>query len=252
MQLIFGIGALWGTRTDVTGVGPDQFAVLQDNSVDFAFETKDLYSQMQYPVDIARGKAKITGKAKMARIFAALYADLFFGTTYSSGETNTAENEIDTIPAASPYTITVAQAATFVGDLGVYYGAGPNAGKRFTYVTTPTAAGQYTVNPNTGVYTFDSLDASAQVSISYAYTDNNGKTITINNNFMGFTPSFSAQFYQQRQTFSGSGQMTLRLYVCVSSHLTFPSRIDDYGIPDFDWMAFSNAAGQIGTLSTTE
>ena len=32
MQLIFGVGALWGTRSDITGVGPDQFAVLQDNS----------------------------------------------------------------------------------------------------------------------------------------------------------------------------------------------------------------------------
>ena len=29
MQLIFGIGALWGTRSDVTGVGPDQFAVFR-------------------------------------------------------------------------------------------------------------------------------------------------------------------------------------------------------------------------------
>ena len=65
MQLIFGIGALWGTRSDIPNVGPDQFAVLQDNSIDFAFEVKELYSQLGYPSDIARGKGKITGKAKV-------------------------------------------------------------------------------------------------------------------------------------------------------------------------------------------
>jgi hypothetical protein len=69
MQLIFGIGALWGTRTDVSGIGPDQFAILQDNSIDFTFEVKELYSQLGYPIDIARGKGKVTG-AKMARVFA--------------------------------------------------------------------------------------------------------------------------------------------------------------------------------------
>ena len=38
MQLAFGAGALWGERTDlgtVTGVGPRQFGVLQDVTIDF-------------------------------------------------------------------------------------------------------------------------------------------------------------------------------------------------------------------------
>src|SRR5579859_4058918 len=97
MQLIFGIGALWGTRSDVAGIGPDQFAVLQDNSVDFAFEVKELYSQLGYPIDIARGKGKISGKAKVARVFANLYADIFFGETVATGEDNVSENEIQVI-----------------------------------------------------------------------------------------------------------------------------------------------------------
>jgi hypothetical protein len=252
MQLIFGIGALWGTRSDVSGVGPDQFAILQENEVDFTFELKELYSQLQFPVDIARGKGKITGKAKMARVFAALYADLFFGSTVQTGETNVQENEADTIPVSSPYTITVANAATFVADLGVFYAGSLNQGKRFSYVTTPTATGQYTVNPASGVYTFASVDASQPVQISYVYTDVNGKTIALANNFMGFTPTFIATFYQQRNTLGAAGQLTLRLNECVSSRLNFPSRIDDYGIPDFDFMAFSNQANSIGTLSTSE
>ena len=123
MQLIFGIGALWGTRSDVTGVGPDQFAVLQDNSIDFAFEIKELYSQLGWPIDIARGKGKITGKAKMARVFSNLYADLFFGATPATTEDNVSENEVHTVATT---TVTVTNATSFVADLGVYYSAAGN------------------------------------------------------------------------------------------------------------------------------
>ena len=239
---------MWGTRNDVTGVGPDQFAILQDNSLDFSFEIKELYSQLGWPIDIARGKGKITGKAKMARVFGALYADLFFGNTAATGEDNVSENELYTLAAA---TQTVSHATSFVADLGVYYQAAGNL--RFTYETgAPSAAGQYTVNAATGVYTFFTGDIGAVIAISYVYTDVNGKTITITNQFMGFTPTFVGTFYQNRATQGSSGQMTLRLNECVSSHLTIPSRIDDYAIPDFDYQAFSSGTNVVGTISTTE
>lgn len=247
MQLIFGIGALWGTRNDVAGVGPDQFGVLQDNTIDFSFELKELYSQLQFPLDIARGKGKITGKAKIARVFGALYADLFFGSTYSTGEDNVSENEQHTIVSAA---VTVTNASTYVSDLGVYYNAAGN--NRFTYVTgAPTAAGTYTIGSN-GIYTFFTADIGQSVAISYVYTDTSGKTIELTNNFMGYTPTFMGTFYQQRNTQGASGQLTLRLNECVSNHFSLPSKIDDYAIPDFDFSAFSSGTNSIGTLSTTE
>lgn len=248
MQLIFGIGALWGTRSDVPGVGPDQFAVLQDNTVDFAFEVKELYSQLGYPIDIARGKGKITGKAKMARVFANLYADIFFGeTVVNNSEDNVSENENHTLTTT---TVGVTHASTFVADLGIYYNAQGNL--RFQFVTgTPAAAGQYTTGVN-GAYTFSTFDIGASIAISYVFTDSSGKTITINNNFMGYTPTFIGTFYQQRNTQGSSGQLTMRLNECVSSHLSIPSKIDDYAIQDFDWQAFSGAGNVVGTISTTE
>lgn len=247
MQLIFGIGALWAQRTDQAGVGPDQFAVLQDNSVDFSFELKELYSQQQFPIDIARGKGKITGKAKSARVFAALYADIFFGSTFTTGETNVSENEIHTAIT----TVSVNNpGSSFVADLGVYYNAAGNT--RFAFVTgAPTAKGQYSTGTN-GVYTFFTGDASASVAISYVYTDLNGNTIQITNNYMGVTPTFAATFYQNRATQGSAGQLTLRLNQCVSSHFTIPSRLDDYAIPDFDYQAFATGTNTIGVLSTTE
>lgn len=247
MQLIFGIGALWGTRSDISGIGPDQFAILQDNTVDFAFEVKELYSQLGYPVDIARGKGKITGKAKVARVFANLYADIFFGESVVTGETNTAENEVHTLAAS---TLTITNNTGYVADLGVYYTSQGNT--RFQFVTgAPAAAGNYTTGVN-GIYTFFTGDIGAAVAISYVYKDAGGKTITITNRFMGYTPTFIGTFYQQRNTQGATGQLTLRLNECVSSHLSIPSRIDDYAIQDFDFQAFSDSNNTIGTISTTE
>jgi hypothetical protein len=246
VQLVFGIGALWGTRSDVPGIGPDQFAILQDNTVDFAFEVKELYSQLGYPIDIARGKGKITGKAKVARIFANLYADIFFGETIATGEENVAENENHTLATT---TVSVTNASSFIADLGVYYNAQGN--DRFQFVTGAPTLGQYSTGTN-GIYTFFTGDIGASVGISYVFTDASGKTITINNHFMGYTPTFMGTFYQSRNTQGATGQLTLRLNECVSSHLSLPSKIDDYAIPDMDYQAFSNGSNVIGTLSTTE
>lgn len=246
MQLIFGIGALWGTRNDVSGIGPDQFAVLQDNTVDFTFEIKELYSQLGYPIDIARAKGKITGKAKVARVFSNLYADIFFGETVATGEDNVAENELHTL---ATITATASHSTTFVADLGVYYNAAGNF--RFQYVTGAPTLGQYSTGVN-GIYTFSTGDISASISLSYVYTDAGGKTITINNQFMGYTPTFIGTFYQQRATQGSSGQLTLRLNECVSNHLTIPSKIDDYAIQDFDFSAFSSGNNVVGTISTSE
>jgi hypothetical protein len=249
MQLVFGIGALWGTRNDITGIGPDQFGVLQDNSIDFSFEIKELYSQLGYPIDIARAKGKVTGKAKVARVFANLYADIFFGESVSTGETNVSEDETHTLTTTNVGSLTVSVASSFVADLGVYYKATGNL--RFQYVTGAPTLGQYTTGVN-GVYTFFTGDIGSTVNVSYVYTDANGKTITINNHFMGYTPSFMGTFYQQRNTQGGTGQLTLRLNECVSNHLTIPTRIDDYAIQDFDFQAFSSGSNTIGTISTSE
>src|SRR5208337_1757830 len=123
---------------------------------------------------------------------------------------------------------------------------------RFNYVTgAPSAIQTYSTGVN-GVYTFYTGDIGAIVGISYVYTDASGKTITITNNFMGYTPTFVGTFYQQQNTQGSTGQLTLRLNECVSSHLSIPSRIDDYAMEEFDFQAFSNSANNIGTISTSE
>ncbi len=104
MQLSFGSGAVWGERTDVTGsgIGPRQFGVLQDIQIDFDWTDKELYGQLQFPVAIARGQGKISGKAKFAQILGLLYSDIFFGTTVATGQFAVSQLEAATVPAVTP------------------------------------------------------------------------------------------------------------------------------------------------------
>ena len=255
MQLAFGAGALWGNRTDVTGsgIGPDQFGILQDVQIDWDWTTKELWGQFQFPVDIARGQGKITGKAKFARIFGAIFGDLFFGQTPAAGQLTVSENEAATVLATPAYTATVANAANYVDDLGVFYAAGASAGNRFTRVTTPSAAGQYSVNLTTGIYTFAAADANAALLISYLYNIGSaGKKLVLTNQFMGYTPTFKATFYTTRTTQSAPAGLALVLNACTASKLSLPTKIDDYEIQEFDFSAFADPTGTIGTLSVNE
>lgn len=248
MELAFGSGALWGERTDVTGsgIGPHQFGVLQDVTIDFDWTAKELYGQYQFPVAIGRGQAKITGKARFARILGSLFSDIFFGQPAAVGQFGIVENEADTVPATTPYTITVANASAFNDDLGVTYAA---TGLSFTRVTTPAAAGQYSVNFATGVYTFSSADAGAALNISYTYNvTTSGSKLTIANQLMGILPTFKATFYT---TYQGKGT-ALRLNACASNKLSLPTKIDDWTLQELDFMAFADASNTIGYLSSVE
>src|SRR6516165_4501711 len=153
MQLSFGSGAIWGERTDVTGadIGPRQFGVLQDIQIDFDWTDKELYGQLQFPVAIARGQGKITGKAKFAQILGLLYSDIFFGLTPATGQFAVSQLEAATVPAAT----------------------------------------QYTVNFSTGAYSFSAADANAALLLSYTYNvAASGSKLTITNQVMGVTPTF--------------------------------------------------------------
>lgn len=243
-QFMFGSGLLYGTRTDTANNTPRLFGTMQDVSVDFDGEIKELFGQFTFPVDVARGKTKISGKAKFATVAGEIYNDLFFGQTLTAGQKAFAYQEVGTVPAvAGPYTIVVANALLVpLTDLGVTFSA---TGAALTKVAAAPAAGQYAFDATTGTYTFAAADTLLGVFLNYTYTKATGAQIAVNNPFMGTTPLFSAVF---AETFE-SQQVVFTLLNCVASKLMFSTKIDDYTIPEMDFSAFANAAGNVGTLS---
>ena len=75
-----------------------------------------------------------------------------------------------------------------------------------------------------------------------------GNKLTLTNQLMGTTPTFKATFYTSK---NGEG-LALRLNACTANKLSMPTKIDDWTISELDFMAFADASGTIGYLSTVE
>ncbi|WP_044561270.1 hypothetical protein [Azospirillum sp. B4] len=240
-QYSFGAGSLFGTPTGVANATPVQFGTLQSVSVDIDFTLKELYGQNQFPVSVARGQAKIQGKAKTGQIQGALFNSLFFGGTSTIGQQLVALNEAASVPASTPYTVTVANSTGFQADQGVVFAA---TGVPLARVASAPATGQYSVSG--GIYTFAAADTGAALLISYGYTSATGGTVTtISNQLQGVAPTFSCVL----TTPFGGQNFVLTLNACTSNKLQLATKQGDYMQPEFDFMAFADASGTVGKLS---
>lgn len=243
MEFGFGSGILTGLRTDNSGTNtPQRFGALQDVSVEFTGDTKELFATQQFPIDTARGKTKITGKAKVAEIKAAMYNELFFGQTLTTGQLKYAYNESTTLTntTVSPSYTVANSASTPLVDQGVFSGT---TGNQLAAVASAPVSNQYTFNTSTGVYGFSTFNNNQAILVNYTYKVTTGTQIAIGNPFMGTTPRFTATLFQQYE----GNQIVLVLNACVSNRLSFPTRIDDYIIADLDFNAYADVAGNIGT-----
>lgn len=240
----FGSGVLIGTRTDIANATPVNFGLVQEVTIDQSASIKEIHGQFQYPLAGARGTIKTTGKAKVARISGLAFANLYYGITPSAGQLATAFAEAGSVPASTPYTVTVANAASLVDDEGVVYAA---TGLPLTKVASSPSTGQYSVLA--GVYTYNAADAGKAVLTTYTYTvASSGQKINVTNPLIGTTPSFQALFYT---TFQGQA-VTLKLNNCTASKLSFGTKLEDFVMPEFDFSCFADAAGNVMSWSFAE
>ena len=237
----FGTGSLFGMTNGGTVNTPREFGALQNASVDFAFTVKPLRGQKLFALANAQGEGKVTGKAEWAQVNGEIYNDLFFNGVLTQNQgISVAVQEAGTVPAATPYTVTVANSANFQDDLGVAYLVGGNP---LTKVSTTPAQGEYSVSA--GVYTFAAADANAQVLISYTYSNTTGMTINIKNQLQGQAPTFSIWF----ATTYNNQQAMFKLPACTASKLSLPSKMADWNLDQFEFEAQDDGSGNIAYLS---
>ena len=111
-------------------------------------------------------------------------------------------------------------------------------------MTSVAAVGQYSVNSSTGVYTFYSGDASAAVAITYSSTVTGGQNIVVANQLLGYTPTFQLDYYTTLNQ-PAAKSIGVRMYSCVSDTLTYDYKLEDFGMPNFDFSCFVNASGNL-------
>ncbi|HEY2393866.1 MAG TPA: hypothetical protein VGK22_22015 [Candidatus Angelobacter sp.] len=238
----FGSGTLWGfpvggnTAANPT---PKKFGTLQDVSLDISGDVKQLYGQKQFPEAVARGKCKITGKAKFASINGKQLNDLFFGQTMGSGMVQTSLDEVHTVTAGA-----ATATSTPITDLGVIYQA---TGLPLTKVASAPTVGQYSQSGST--YTFNTSDNTQVVLISYTFAAAGvGTQANITNQLMGFAPTIQVLLEQVYN----NQQFGVLLYSAMASKLSFATKQEDFLIPEFDFECFANAAGKVIDIYSAE
>jgi len=244
MLPIFGPGSLYLTRTDIANATPVNIGYAQSFSYSEQGDSKELFGQNQYPIAVARGTIKATGKAKAATVSAIALNAAFHGDSFVTGQLLMAEKEAGSVPGSSTYTITVANSAHFDTDLGVIYAA---TGLPLQKVASGPAAGQYSVSA--GVYTFASGDASANVLITYAYTSSSGgQTRTVTNKALGTMPTFQLDYsskYNNKPYYA-------RFFSCVATQLQHSHALTDFTMPELDFSFYQNPAGNVYEASFPE
>jgi hypothetical protein len=253
-QFAFGSGNLWAYQTQdangntIANLTPLKFGEVQDVGIDISRDIKLLYGQLQLPAAVGGGKMKIDLKAKFARISGRIFSDRLFGQTLTAGTLTGVQNDTTgvNIPA-SPYQIIVTppSSGTFARDLGIV----DANGLPFVRVATAPATGQYSVTAG-GQYTFSVADTVKQVFISYAYTaaSATAKKMDLVSLPMGYVPTFGMDL---SVTFGGK-QMNWRFPNCVAAKLSVDPKQDDFTQAGLDIAVFADAAGNVGTIVTSE
>ena len=255
MQLVFGAGDMFGVPlfdangNAVTNPTPIKIGAMQEMSIDFSGDLKELYGQNQFALASARGKVKIAGKVKGAQIHGAMLNNLFFGQTVASGTLSAVNSDVvGALIPATPFQITVTppSSGTFVSDLGVL-----DANQvPMTAVASAPATGQYSVS-GAGVYLFNTADTGKKVFINYNYTQTltSAKRITVANMAMGAAPTFKA--YMQT-VYQGKRSLVV-LYACVSNKLNLlQTKLDDFNVPELDFSATADAANNVADIYLSE
>lgn len=181
MQFSFGSGVLWGIRSDVANSTPIRVGVLQDCQVDFSGDIKELFGQYQFPVDVARGKNKITGKCKFAEISAGAFNSLYFGQTLNTGQTLVGFNEAQTVGAVVTGTT---NGTTAAGNPTLHFAstpAGVTVGASIADGTSPAVipAGTYVLSKTGTTVTMSQNAAGA--GVGGTDTINFGPIATVSN-----------------------------------------------------------------------
>ena len=245
----FGIGTVIGQRTDVAGAQPSFFGTIQDINIDFDQTLVELYGQLKLPADIAPSKLKISGKAKFARLQLNQLNNMILGNTVTTASGfDLAAAEAHTLTAT---TFTVGNGSTFITDLGVFYHSN---GKQLVPVPSGVTTGSYIPGVlSTGTYTIAAGDESIQLDVYYTYSVTTQNSMLGTNNFMGTGPLFSLTAVNHYVNNLGvSNELAIKLNACRSSKWTFPFSNTNYTMQDFDFTAFSDSAGNWGTVVESE
>ena len=226
-----GAGTLSLVDKSVTPNQPVPVVALQDISVDFAFESKELMGENQFPIAVGRTAQKITVKAKSGDINGALFAKVL-GYTTAAGMEAVAQV---TAAASTSVTPTVPSSGTWTEDLGVRSATGALMNP---VASGPVAGTSYTVAA--GVYTFNAAE-SGNIQFRFAYSMAAvGTKATVSQTLAQAAPTFEGVLYNSYTNPDGTvNQEGIRFYCMASTKLSMAKKRDNYTEADLEFIVYA-------------
>ena len=247
----FGPGILIVTRTDIANAPAVNVGFVQEFSIDTTATNKELYGQKKFPLIVAQGTIKATGKFKAAVLSGLAWNNVMFGQSFASGGFAWNIDEAQAVPA-TPFTVTVTDAATFDFDLGVKYAATLLPLQRVA--AGAEAAGKYSVTitgVNKGKYVFAAADTLAAMLITYTKTTVAGQSLVVSNTMIGSTPTFQLDYYTNLNQ-PTSKPFIVRVFACVGNKLSLATKLEDFINPEFEFGLFADATDRVYTFMFPE
>ncbi len=231
---------------------PYNMPVLQEVSVEFKGDLKELHGQFQYALDILRGKIKVTGKGKMIVPAPDLLGQLYFGLPTTAGVERPILNESH--PPGATVEPTQSTADNNLGVLAVT--ADGTTYQMQRVATAQPAVGQYKFTAATSgapvtpaEYTFAAAETAAQVLLSYTYPDTiQGSTIKLTNQLIGSAPQAAMTLFNYYK----SKLYSLTLNAVVLGGFSVPTKQEDHWVTDFDFEAAADGAGILGYIQADQ
>lgn len=240
-RFVFDSGSLYVTPPD--GGAPVRIASLKDVTVEVARENVlHRVNTFTFPTKAGLGHMDLTCRARSAIFDAQEMIRLWLAATPSAGSVLTQDLERHTIPASSPYTVTVAppNSGTWSEDLGAILSAD---GTVLARVSGTPSAGQYAVSA--GTYTFHAAQAGLGVALSYLYTASSGTTLDLSQPTRGLAPTCTAVLSGQH----AGKQVSLRLRSVVIDMASMPLAVDRFSVHDLKMHGTADAQDRVLTLS---
>jgi hypothetical protein len=239
----FGPGIVIVQNLSIAVPAPINIGYAQELTIDLAATPKELFGQNQFPIAVARGTVKATGKIKAAVMSGYSWNAAFFGQTMASGGFAwSIANGLGEKHTLVGTTQQVTNHTTYEKDLGVTYSS---TGLPLQQVAAGSeTTGFYSISYTTGTYTVSSGDSGAALTFTYTYTVGTGQNLTIANQLLGTTPIFQLDYYTNYNQPSAK-PFAVRLFNCVGTKIALATKLEDFVMPEIDFGFFANGAGNV-------
>jgi hypothetical protein len=225
-----------------------QAGVLQGVTFDFQSDIKELIGDKKVAILTAEVGRKYKVTAKFAQLSSALVGAVM-GATRTSG--SKVISTLRKTAAASAITIATADEGSpagwaFIADLGVKYAAN---GQDLKFNSgTLAATGEY--KNTAGAYTLGSGDATAQVDITYVFSQTAGETWTAQNQAIGLSSYFSMRGFQATTQADGTIRKIAWYFPAVLiPGLKLGFQNTDFATNDLDLSVFADSSGMVAEFT---